>query len=292
MLNHLKKFFSPKNKVTVESIEEKAIRLSNAFAMLVKEKYDFDDVIIGIDNPDNINSDCMIYKSLVAREVLERMESEFDIKNAFLKHAGSSVNSRRLITFKLLREYDDLYEHQYMFAMTSLTSNNLFFLTEYNDDIFKHYEIEDFLSDFGRFKFFAYYSYNHTTNKFSRFIEIPLNYEGSKLLLREAGGQFFTPYRTYILTFEIDIDNQRFSKKTNVRITFKNNIIKSVDCDIANHADFEHQLLKILFPFNLSDEQRKELHLEDISLEQLSTSFDNEYEVHQMAKFNINNRDI
>jgi hypothetical protein len=284
MLKCLKNFFSSKNKVAVESLDEKSIRLSNAFATLVKEKYDFDDVVIGIDNPDNINSDSMIYKALVARDVLGRMGSEFDIKNAFLKHAGALVNSRRLITFKLLREYNDLYEHQYMFAMISLTSNNLFFLNEYNEDIFKHYEIDASLNDFGRFTSFVYYSYNSTTNKFSHFIEIPLNYEGSTLSLREYGGQFFTPYRTYTLTFEIDIDNQRFSKNTNVRITFKNNVIKSVDCEMSNQADFEHQLLKILFPFNLSDEQRKELQMEDISLEQLSTCFDNEYEVHQMAK--------
>jgi hypothetical protein len=284
MFEHLKKFFSSKIKVIVENLDEKTIRLSNAFATLVKEQYDFDDVVIGIDNPDNINSDSMIYKALVSREVLGRIDSEFDIKNTFLKHTGSLVNSRRLITFKLLRKYNDLYEHKYMFAMISRTSNNLFFLNEYNDDIFHHYNIDDSLSDFGRFTSYVYYSYNITNNKFSHFIEIPLNYEGSKLSLREYGCQFFTPYRTYIVTFEIDIDNQRFSKKTNVRITFKNNIIKSVDCDISNHADFEHQLLKILFPFNLSDEQCKELHLEDISLEQLSTCFDNEYEVHQMAK--------
>lgn len=284
MLKCLKKFFSSKNKVTVESLDEKSIRLSNAFATLVKEKYDFDDVVIGIDNPDNINSDSMIYKALVAREVLGRIDSEFAIKNVFLKHTGSLVNSRRLITFKLLRAYNDLYEHKYMFAMISRTSNNLFFLNEYNEDIFEHYEIDASLNDFGRFTSFVYYSYNSTTNKFSHFIEIPLNYEGSTLSLREYGGQFFTPYRTYTLTFEIDIDNQRFSKNTNVRITFKNKVIKSVDCEMSNQADFEHQLLKILFPFNLSDEQRKELHMEDISLEQLSTCFDNEYEVHQMAK--------
>lgn len=284
MLKYLKKFFSPKNKITVESLDEKAIRMSNAFAKLIIDKYDFDDVIIGIDDQKNVTSDSMIYQALCTKGELSYLDTESEIKNKFLKYGDKSSSPKRLITFKLLRKYNDLYEHQHMFAMVSDVGDDLFFLTEYNDGIFEHYTVDDHFKDFGNFKTFSFYSYNDMTNKFSHFIDIPLSYEGSKLSLRDYHGSFFTPYRTYIVRVEIDIDNQRFSRNSKITISFGNKILKSVDCEISSHADFEQQVSKILFPFNLSNEQLNDLHIEDLSLEQLGSSFDSQYEVYEMAK--------
>lgn len=283
MLNCLKNIFSKKNIKHIENIDEKATRLSNAFAKLIKEKYDFDDVLIGIDKTDNITSNSVIYQALVVKGELS-CDSEFEIKNRFLKYGDNLSPSKRLITFKMIRHYNDLCEHQHMFAMVTNDTNDLFFLNDYNDGIFGHYIVNEGFRDFGHFKTFSFYNYISITDKLCYCIDIPLNIEDDKLSFKESRGAFFTKYRTYMVRVSIEIDNQLFSKKANIQILFNEDTIKSVESEIASHKDFEDQVLKIIFPFNLSKQELDDLHIENLSLKDLGLSFDSQYEVYEMSK--------
>lgn len=283
MLTYLKNIFSTKDIRHIENIDEKSTRLSNAFAKLIKEKYDFDNVLIGIDNTDNITSNSAIYQALFVKGEIS-CDSEFEIKNKFLKHGDNLSPSKRLITFKMIRHYNDLSEHQHMFAMVTNDTDDLFFLNDYNDGIFGHYIVTEPFRDFGYFKTFSFYNYNPINDKLSYCIDMPLNIEGDKLSLKESRGDFFTKYRTYMVRVSIEIDNQLFSKKANIKILFNNDTIKSIECEIASHKDFEEQILKILFPFNLSNQDLDDLHIENLSLKDLGLSFDSHYEVYEMSK--------
>jgi hypothetical protein len=283
MLNYLKNIFSTKAIKHIENIDEKATRISNAFAKLIKEKYDFNTVLIGIDKTDNITSNSVIYQALVVKGEMS-FDSDFEIKNRFLKYGDNLSPSKRLITFKMIRHYNDLSENQYMFAMVTNETYDLFFLNDYNDGIFGHYTVTETFRDFGYFKNFSFYSYSPITDKLSYCIDIPLNIEGDKLSLKESRGDFFTKYRTYMVRVSIAIDNQLFSKKANIQILFNAETIKSVECEIASHKDFEDQVLKIIFPFNLSNQELDDLHIEKLSLKDLGLSFDSHYEVYEMSK--------
>lgn len=57
-----------------------------------------------------------------------------------------------------------------------------------------------------------------------------------------------------------------------------------MDCEITSHGYFEQQVSKILFPFNLNDEELDDLHIENLSLKDLGSCFDNQYEVYEMSK--------
>ena len=277
MLNYLKNIFSTKDIKHIENIDEKATRISNAFAKLIKDKYDFDDIIIGIDNTDNITSKSVIYQALVVKGEMS-CDSEFEIKNRFLKYSNNLSPSKRLITFKMVRHYNDLSEHQHMFAMVTNDTDDLFFLNDYNDGIFGHYIVNE------GFKTFSFYNYISITDKLYYCIDIPLNIEGDKLSFKESRGAFFTKYRTYIVRVSIEIDNQLFSKKANIQILFNEATIKSVECEIASNKDFEYHVLKIIFPFNLSKQELDDLHIENLSLKDLGLSFDSQYEVYEMSK--------
>lgn len=57
-----------------------------------------------------------------------------------------------------------------------------------------------------------------------------------------------------------------------------------MDFEITFHGYFEQQVSKILFPFNLSDEEFDDLHIENLSLKDLGSCFDSQYEVYEMSK--------
>jgi hypothetical protein len=61
-----------------------------------------------------------------------------------------------------------------------------------------------------------------------------------------------------------------------------------VDCEITSHGYFEQQVSKILFPFILSDEELDDLHIENLSLKDLGSCFDSQYEVYHV-EVNIKN---
>jgi hypothetical protein len=290
MLNKIRQRFFRNKGVNKPSPDEKAYNIGCKLASLLVKKFDFDKVDIVVENPTEINSNSLIYKTLVNLGHLKAMESEILIKQEFFKytefksHFNGSKCERRLITFRLSRKYNQSYEHAYIFATTTENNDNLYFIEKYQDNIFGHYKGERYLKEFGEFESDSFYAYDQQENKISYFIEIPFQYENDTLILMEPDQGFFPLYRSYLVTVKIDIEQQRFSKNTEFRISFGDNILKKHQCEMTNSNDFTYNLLKILYPFNLTDEELNELSLKREQLVNISNCFLNQFNEHYTVK--------
>lgn len=283
------KFFKDKSK---QKPDEKAYKIGSDFASLLVKKFDFDKVDVVVENPIEINSDSLIYKTLVYLGHLTAMESEILIKQEFFKYTdfnssfSGSKCARRLITFRLSRKYNQSTECLYIFATTTEQSDNLHFLEKYHDNIFGHYKVPVYLKELGRFESDSFYTYDVHSHQLSHFVEIPFNYENEKLsfVKPDADGGFFPSYRTYTVTIKTDIDEQRFSKNAEFRISFGDNILKTYQCEITDSKDFLYNLSKILFPFHLTDKELDESSLNRENLVNISNCFLSQFKDYYIVK--------
>lgn len=58
---------------------------------------------------------------------------------------------------------------------------------------------------------------------------------------------------------------------------------KTKEYKISNTEDFYFSLEEFLFPYYLSIESKKQLNLENISLDDIERNFDNEYNIYKIA---------
>lgn len=284
MIKTLKRLLYPEVVEKIETLDERAIRFGNAFASLLKDKFDFDEVIIGIDNPKTMTSESYIYQSFVNDQILKPLESDFLIKQHFLQYATNLMNERRFVTFKLIRRYADLCERQPMYSMVDGLGTAFYFIPNENKGIFNHYNIEDFIDGIGSIHETSYYMYDIETNQLSYSIDIPLSYHDNQLNIITSDKSFLPTYRTYIASVKIPIEEQRWSQKSSVSLFFGKNLLKSNECEIADHEDFTHQLSKILFPFNLTDKELDDLHKKRTDLSEISKCFNTEFDDYDIIK--------
>lgn len=283
MIKILKRLLYPEVVEKTETLDEKAVRFGNAFAAFAKDKFDFDEVTFNIDDLKNITSDSHIYQAFVSDNILDKMNSDFLIKQHFFKYGNHLTDNRRFLTFKLTRKYGELFEKRMMYALTSETMNTLYFLKDRNNDILGHYTVENFICEIGEIHSAAYYIYDIGNNKLSYYVSIPLSHEGNQLSIVTTDTICFPPYRSYLVTIKINIEEQRFSKKSIVSLWFGDKILKSNDCEISNHEDFTKQLSKILFPFNLTDKQLNKLHMPRPDLSEITTCFNTEFDNYNLV---------
>lgn len=278
MIKTLKRLLYPAAVEKIETLDERTIRFANDFAIFAKDKYDFDEVIVGIDDAQKITSDSHIYQAFISENILKPMDSDFLIKQHFFKYATNLTGERRFVTFKLIRKYAELYEKRIMYAVVTESDDNFYFINERNENIFNHYKVENFIYEIGEIHSAAYYIYDNDNKELTYYISIPLSYEGNQLNIVTTDTICFPPYRSYIITIKINIEEQRFSKKSIVSLWFGDKILKSNDCEISDHEDFTQQLSKILFPFNLTDKKLNKLHMSRHDLSEITKCFNAEFD--------------
>jgi hypothetical protein len=284
MIKTLKRLLYPEIVEKIETLDERAIRFGNAFANLARDKFDFDEVLIGIDNPETITSESYIYQSFVNEQILTPLDSDFLIKQHFLKYVNNLMSERRFVTFKLIRRYAELCERQSMYSIVDNLGTAFYFIPDENKGIFNHYIIENFIEGIGSIHETNYYMYDIETNQLSYSIDIPLSYHDNQLKIITTETSFLPPYRTYMVSVKMPIEEQRWSNKSSVSLFFGSILLKSNECEISNHEDFTKQLSKILFPFNLTDKELDNLHKPRTNLSEISKCFNTEFDDYDIIK--------
>lgn len=282
MKNIIKNIFVTKKNV--ETIEDRCYRIGNLFARLLVKQFLFDKVEVVVENPFEIDSKSFIYTSLVDAGHLKNVDSEFALHKTFSKYTDKTNKKIRFITLRLTRKYSDdinMNEIRYMFGYINEKDENLYFLKEYPVDLFGHYKITyPYLEELGRFTFVQSYYFNTIENKLFHSIELPLLYENEQLSLLDpkTSNYLYPNYKTYLISIKTNIIEQRFSKFAVISILFGDNILKSYTCEILDKNSFIYNISKILFPFNLTLEELKNLNLNKESLNQISRCFDEKFE--------------
>lgn len=285
------------------SLDEKAVILSDSFVKYLKENCDFDLVRYFIEDPNEITPESVVWQMIKVYNLNpyedKNLTTDFEVARVLLNVANKSTPATKIITFKISREYNGLYDTRMMIGLI-LENGLLWFPKDFNERSFDHYNFTGYIRGYKPSPFHGsfYYIYNYKSNVLSHIIDLPINNTFNDLSLRavkddnppynpyknssEESTDFFPYKRCYWLSFRINISDDSFSYKALATIAYKGKIFRNMEFNIYDSDDFRNAIDRMLFPFNLEYEKLKDLNLERISLDNLENTFEDEFKLNEM----------
>lgn len=252
---------------------------------------DFDLITAHIEKHNDISFNSVAYQNLVRDnfDIVVNVKTEHDIKNTFLIFGDSSINNEnRIVTVKFARKEDENLHRRAIMIGCVINNEKIWFPNQFCHEMFSYFEPNGFLysendKPIAKYDYVSYTVYDSITDEYYYFISIGLHHKDNSLKMYDKGQSI--PYeRNPYLNIKIPIKNKPFSNEAIAYIILNKKILKTKIFELNDKHDFTKLVNRMLFPYNLSSEIKKELEFEDIDLNRISENFDELFEVYNMFK--------
>jgi hypothetical protein len=269
-----------------KTLDEKVKIVSELFAEKLKNTFDFDEVLIKIEDQNAIDLNLILFEHITNSGFESAIKTASQMSTYILESGMKSFDEQKIVIFLIKRKYGYLYEKKIMIGCIS-EEGSIFFDEKLNNRIFGHFKWD------GRYKInkekesfcnLAYYVYNHKKNELTYVTDIILDHKLSSLNLRPEKNSYFPNKRAYLLSCSIIIDKQNFSLISVFNLTYKDKVLRSLDFNISGDQSFYTAIDRMLFPFNLDYAQAKELDLNAINISEITNLFEDKYKLHKIIE--------
>lgn len=292
-----KNFFNAikKKQYSLLNLDDKALIAANKFSEYLLSHFEFDNIEIKIDTIKSFpkSSDALDYiNQKESITVVKNNSSDFSI-DKFLSIDNYSTNIDKLIiTFIMTRNYGHLTEVSYMIGY--IDNKGLIYFRNFNPYMFKNYKFNgelgiynvkpnkhfDPINDTVHIHSSAFYIYDPIINDFSFFVYILLKKDSTYILpMRKARENFFPKKRGFQLIFKTPIIDDSNLTQTEVSLNYKNERYREFNFNINNLKDFTKAMDRALFPYNLSDEELKQIGIGSLDVKDVKNTFDEYYKI-------------
>lgn len=290
MLNIFKKYFGTKEYKISENFKNYYIKCFN-----------FDNCEINIEKYENYNPESLIVHQLIEYNKVEKLSSE-TIKKYFLQVFGVPKKNRKLVSFIFSRKTSNNLFFRHFILGYFIEKDKIYFPNYFNDLNFNFYKFSGSIPNFSVFyqkqnnilnqsqefeqyiSMDSFYFYYLKDNNFKCITHFPLIEKNkNQLFFQLKDKKEFCSDKLYSLEITTKIDSNNFCSNSIISLYLNGKSIKEKEYKIYNTEDFYLCLEEFLFPYYLSNESKKQLNLENISLDDIERNFDNEYNIYKIA---------
>lgn len=268
-----------------------AKKVTKKFVNYLNRVSDFDRISAHIEKQNEISFTSIAYQNLVRDkfDIMLDATNEYEIQNKFLIFGDSSINeNNRIVTVKFSRTEDENLNRNAILVGCVVNDEKIWFPNQFCHEIFRHFEPDGYVysennKPTAKYDNVSYTIYDSIKDEYYYFISIGLHHENNSLKMYDKG-QSIPHERNPYLNIKIPITNKPFSNEAIAYIILNKKILKTKIFELNDNQDFTKLVNRMLFPYNLSLEIKKELDIEDIDLNRISESFDELFEVYNMFK--------